>query len=209
MDLEQSLTKRELEISEMLVQGLSRERIAKNLFLAEGTVKNYITAIYEKTGVRNRVQLAAAYIAYQQAKTDLSIPQNIKYPDSRAERVCSRLRLVGLHGLPDVIPLPLPSPLQRPLSHSGRPFVIGRFDVSVGKKQCDFEFGKDTKAVSRRHASIEQTASGIAIVDLDSRAGTFINGCRIMPGEPCAIHDGDHVSFGNLGADYVFEDAGD
>ena len=60
-------------------------------------------------------------------------------------------------------------------------------------------------AVSRRHASIENTSFGTAVMDLDSRAGTYINGDRIMPGDLYAIKRGDRVSFGTAGADYVFE----
>jgi len=88
----------------------------------------------------------------------------------------------------------------------GKQFVIGRFDVRVGQKQSDFEFEKSTKAVSRRHASIERAANGYTIVDLDSRAGTYVNGTRIKSGESFPIRNGDRVSFGVAGADYILEE---
>ena len=186
------LTKRELEICGMITKGLYSGQIAKLLHLSEGTVKNYSTSIYEKTGVRNRAELAAKYTAeYAQVETDMG-PPDVTGPSIQAS---AKLRLVGLPGLPDDIPL----------LFQGRPYVIGRFDASVGYKQCDFEFDKSTRAVSRRHASIERTAYGYAVVDLNSRAGTFINGNRITPGESCLILTGDRLSFGNAGADYVFE----
>jgi len=188
------LSKRELEICGMVAKGLSNEQIAKLLFLSEGTVKNYISSIYEKTGVGNRVQLAAAYTAkYSQIETDLTDSADGADPYLH---ISPKLRLVGLPGLPDLIPVKL----------KGQPFVIGRFDVGVGRKQCDFEFDRSTKAVSRRHAAIEYIADKTAIVDLDSRAGTFVNGNRIAPGKPHPIQHGDHVSFGGMGAEYVFED---
>ena len=198
MDIEQILTKRELEICRMLAQGMSRERIARQLFIAEGTVKNHTAAIYVKTGVHNRAQLVAMHIANSRAITDVSISPGNDGAGSRALQAGAKLRLIGLYSLPDIIPLPL--------GNSGRPFIIGRFDVCVGKKQQDFEFDQDTKGVSRRHASIRRTASQTFVTDLDSRAGTFVNGKQIAPGAPCPIHHGDRVSFGYLGADYVFED---
>ena len=48
---------REKEIVNMIIEGLSNKEISKSLFLSEGTVKNYISNIYIKTNVRNRVQL--------------------------------------------------------------------------------------------------------------------------------------------------------
>ena len=50
------LSQRELEILQLLVQGLSNNSIAKQLFLSEGTVKNHISRIYERLGVGDRVQ---------------------------------------------------------------------------------------------------------------------------------------------------------
>ena len=41
----------------MIIEGLSNKEISKSLFLSEGTVKNYVSNIYIKTNVRNRIQL--------------------------------------------------------------------------------------------------------------------------------------------------------
>ena len=188
------LTKRELEICEMIADGHSNEQIARLLFLTEGTVKNYITTIFEKTGVSNRAQLAATYvIKYAHVMTDV---YDVTQDAESCEGGIPGLRLVGKPGLPDIIPVRV----------FGRAFVIGRYDVSVGKKQCDFEFDKATKAVSRRHAAITRTGGGTTITDLNSRAGTFVNGRMITPGIPHTLKDGDRVSFGGMGADYVFEE---
>ncbi|MFA9560394.1 response regulator [Evansella sp. AB-rgal1] len=47
-------TKREEEIAYLLARRLSNNEIAKELFVSEGTIKNYLTNIYEKLGVKNR-----------------------------------------------------------------------------------------------------------------------------------------------------------
>lgn len=52
------LSDRELEILQLLAQGLSNPEIAAQLYLAEGTVKNYVTNILQKTGARDRTQAA-------------------------------------------------------------------------------------------------------------------------------------------------------
>ncbi|GGL61881.1 response regulator transcription factor [Sporolactobacillus putidus] len=48
------LTPRELEILKRIGQGLSNADIARALFLSEGTVKNYVSNLYSKIGVKNR-----------------------------------------------------------------------------------------------------------------------------------------------------------
>ena len=106
------------------------------------------------------------------------------------------LRLVGDPGLPRIIQV---------TAAAGRPFTIGRFDVEVGRKQSDFEFEKRTKEVSRRHAAIERGADGYVLVDLASRAGTYVNGERLVPNVPRALRRGDRVCFGSAGADYIWE----
>lgn len=56
--LAEPLAEREIEILRLVAQGLSNREIAQRLFLAEGTVKNYVTAILQKIGVRDRTQAA-------------------------------------------------------------------------------------------------------------------------------------------------------
>ena len=52
------LSEREREVLGLLAEGLSNPAIAKRLFLSEGTVRNYLTVIYEKLGVSDRTQAA-------------------------------------------------------------------------------------------------------------------------------------------------------
>lgn len=60
--LESELTKKELEVMEQVAQGLNNKEIAANLFLSEGTVRNYISTILEKLELRDRTQLAIYYL---------------------------------------------------------------------------------------------------------------------------------------------------
>ncbi|MDG2301142.1 MAG: response regulator transcription factor [Acidimicrobiales bacterium] len=53
-----SLTKRELEIAELIADGLSDAEISEALHLASSTVRNNLTTIYQKVGVESRTLLA-------------------------------------------------------------------------------------------------------------------------------------------------------
>lgn len=54
----EQLTGRELDVLRLLGTGATNREIAERLSLTEGTVKNYISAILVKTGVRDRTQAA-------------------------------------------------------------------------------------------------------------------------------------------------------
>jgi two-component system nitrate/nitrite response regulator NarL len=59
-----ALTRRELEVLQLVADGLSNKEIATTLFITEGTVKNHIHNALEKLQLENRTQ-AAAYIVRQ------------------------------------------------------------------------------------------------------------------------------------------------
>lgn len=52
------LTEREAQILQCLANGLSNKQISERLYLSEGTVKNYISSIYHKLDVKDRLQAA-------------------------------------------------------------------------------------------------------------------------------------------------------
>ena len=58
---EYDLNERELAIITHVANGLSNKEIARALYLSEGTVRNYISAILEKLQLRDRTQLAIFY----------------------------------------------------------------------------------------------------------------------------------------------------
>jgi DNA-binding NarL/FixJ family response regulator len=62
------LTERELSIVRAVARGLSNDAIAKELWVAEQTVKFHLTNIYRKLGVANRTE--AARYAFEQGLID-------------------------------------------------------------------------------------------------------------------------------------------
>ena len=49
-------TRRELEILELIAQGLSNREIAEKLFVSESTVKTHSSRVFDKLGARRRTQ---------------------------------------------------------------------------------------------------------------------------------------------------------
>ena len=56
------LTRQEHQVLEQLAEGLTNRQIADRLFLAEKTIKNYVTAVLSKLGMTRRTE-AALYAA--------------------------------------------------------------------------------------------------------------------------------------------------
>ena len=50
------MTKRELEILELIAAGLSNREIAERVFVSENTVKTHSSRVFEKLGARRRTQ---------------------------------------------------------------------------------------------------------------------------------------------------------
>lgn len=56
------LTDRDREIVALVAEGLDNRQIAARVFLSEGTVRNRISAVLERTGLSNRTQLAVRWL---------------------------------------------------------------------------------------------------------------------------------------------------
>lgn len=56
-----SISEKEREMISLVAEGLSNREIAERLYLGEGTVRNYISVVLEKLGLRDRTQLAIFY----------------------------------------------------------------------------------------------------------------------------------------------------
>jgi len=64
------LTPRESEVVHLLAEGFSTREISQKMALTEHTIRNYLSAVYEKLGVSSRVELAL----YAVAREDLDRP---------------------------------------------------------------------------------------------------------------------------------------
>lgn len=58
------LSKRELQVLELIIEGLDTKDIAEKLFISEKTAANYRISIQQKCGVKNVVQLIKLYLQH-------------------------------------------------------------------------------------------------------------------------------------------------
>lgn len=58
------LTEREKDVFKLLVTGHTNVQIANLLYISHGTVKNYVSAIYDKIGDKDRTSLILKYSSY-------------------------------------------------------------------------------------------------------------------------------------------------
>jgi DNA-binding NarL/FixJ family response regulator len=60
---DEALTDKETRVLDLLAQGMSNKQIAAAVFLAEGTVKNYVSRIMDKLHAGSRLELAVRAVA--------------------------------------------------------------------------------------------------------------------------------------------------
>jgi pSer/pThr/pTyr-binding forkhead associated (FHA) protein len=60
----------------------------------------------------------------------------------------------------------------------GRSFIVGDLPLTIGRSP-DVEVVVNDANVSRQHAEVWRTSEGVAIRDLQSTNGTYVNGHRI------------------------------
>ncbi|RDV24178.1 DNA-binding response regulator [Alteromonas aestuariivivens] len=58
------LSKRELQVTHKILEGLPNKSIANQLFISERTVKFHCANIYRKLEIRNRASLMAVYFRH-------------------------------------------------------------------------------------------------------------------------------------------------
>jgi len=65
--IEDALTDQERKILDLIGEGLTNRQIGERMYLAEKTVKNYVSSLLAKLGMERRTQ-AAAYVARRDAE---------------------------------------------------------------------------------------------------------------------------------------------
>jgi two-component system response regulator DegU len=65
-----AVSRREMEVMALISESMTNEEIAQKLFLSAKTVKTHIRNIFEKTGIRNRVEAVLLYIRYKQEEVE-------------------------------------------------------------------------------------------------------------------------------------------
>jgi two-component system nitrate/nitrite response regulator NarL len=68
------LSARELEVAQAVAVGKSNREVAEQLFIAERTVKAHLGSVFEKLGVRDRLQLALRLAGRADASTSRAQP---------------------------------------------------------------------------------------------------------------------------------------
>jgi DNA-binding NarL/FixJ family response regulator len=68
-NVDDTLTKREIEVLKLIAEGLFNKEIAYNLDISEKTVKNHVSNIFKKINVSDRTQ--AAVYAIKNSLVDL------------------------------------------------------------------------------------------------------------------------------------------
>lgn len=67
----EGLSHKEVQFLTLVAEGLNNKEIAATLYLSEGTVRNYLSALLEKLGLRDRTQLAIYYYRQLQKNNDM------------------------------------------------------------------------------------------------------------------------------------------
>jgi len=69
------LSKRELEVVQYVVQGLSNREIADRMGLSQHTIKNYLFRIFDKLGVSSRVELLFMTLSQNNSSEEVVLPE--------------------------------------------------------------------------------------------------------------------------------------
>jgi DNA-binding CsgD family transcriptional regulator len=77
-----AISKREQEIIQLICEGKSNDEIGRQLFISLPTVKGHVYNVFQKTGVKNRVQLVnlIKVSTLPEAKGDRNCPESRMQP---------------------------------------------------------------------------------------------------------------------------------
>lgn len=82
-------------------------------------------------------------------------------------------------------------------------FICSQDLIQIGRKlENDLVLSDDAK-ISRHHSQIAWQDGSYVLIDLGSKSGTSLNGQRLVPNQPCKIHDQDLIIIGNFRLQFV------
>ncbi len=79
-----ALSEQEKRVLDLIGEGLSNREIAQRMFLAEKTVKNYVSALLTKLGMQRRTQAAAFAVRHADDHGDLLATHHVTFRVARA-----------------------------------------------------------------------------------------------------------------------------
>lgn len=80
------------------------------------------------------------------------------------------------------------------LDHEYKDILIEHDEFLIGRYPEVVSYNHQSMAVGRRHLIIK----GEEIIDLDSKNGTYVNGCRLIPNEGYPLNEGDELRIANV-----------
>jgi hypothetical protein len=79
--------------------------------------------------------------------------------------------------------------------------IFGRAEPDTSQDNPDVDltpYGGAELGVSRLHAVLYPGQAPPQLIDIGSTNGTFVNGQKLMPNQPCLVQDGDEIRLGRL-----------
>jgi hypothetical protein len=105
---------------------------------------------------------------------------------------------------------PTMSGVRRATPNYGEPLVLEvikgaksafAFGITIGRTDNNDVVVRDEQ-VSRFHAYFQATPSGLALVDAESKNGTWVDGARLVPKRPMLLKGRSQISLGSLDLEY-------
>lgn len=86
----------------------------------------------------------------------------------------------------------------------GKYFLLTKEKMLLGR-ELNTDICIPETSISRRHSEFVMTENGVAVMDLGSTNGTFVNDNRLEAQVACLLNDGDHIRCGNTLFKFVRE----
>jgi two-component system nitrate/nitrite response regulator NarL len=174
------LTPREREIAQLVCQGLKNKQISAVLGITPGTVKVHLMHIFEKTGVRDRFELAmqSSRIFASDGMAEVA-GKSSPADDPSADSLAANSVGADASALEALRPIQVPDPLvQAVLRSDSRPPMIGHPDFA---SVCPVG-GDRSKVRVSDEASLE---GGLACRSILVCGSALVRGQRKLPAVPC------------------------